>query len=122
MGRQNQEHLGVAKRQVVRRRVMRLEDHAEPAMSDAKTISPAFGLPESRVAPVSEGFKELFIVEHESGDMLDDTGNGGYTTWSTRIEAQDALDSMIDSHPEDGWKVIRFVRDSDVTLSQEDRI
>ncbi len=55
---------------------------------------------------------ELYIVEEPRGDCLDDTGDGGFTVWETRVEAQDALDSRTDG-PED-FQVIRFTRDNDL--------
>lgn len=56
--------------------------------------------------------RELFIVERiEDGSMLDGTGDGGFTVWETRAEAQDALDTEEGSRPNDGpWQVVRFSR------------
>lgn len=52
----------------------------------------------------------LFVVEHESGELLDATGDGGYTVWTTRAEAQDALDTAQVSEPEDTFSIVEFVR------------
>lgn len=51
----------------------------------------------------------LYIVEDPRGECLDDTGDGGFTVWETRVEAQDSLDSRTDG-PEE-FQVIRFARE-----------
>jgi hypothetical protein len=57
--------------------------------------------------------KELFVVEREDGEWVDMQGDGGYSCFLSRAEAQDALDSEADNC-EDGaenYKVVRFVRE-----------
>ena len=54
---------------------------------------------------------ELFIVEDENGEWVDATGDGGWSCWTTRADAQDALDSEADSRDKLAWKVVRFVRE-----------
>lgn len=58
-------------------------------------------------------FSELFIVEYDNGEMVDATGDGGYSVWDTRAEAQDALDSEASSvdDPSIELKIVRFVRE-----------
>lgn len=56
-------------------------------------------------------FQKLYIVEHESGEMLDHTGDAGYSVWDTREEAQDALDCEEDAREDyNHWKIIEFAR------------
>lgn len=56
---------------------------------------------------------ELFIVEQESGEWVDATGDGGWSCWTTHAEAQDALDSEADNCEDQrtAYKVVRFVRE-----------
>jgi hypothetical protein len=55
---------------------------------------------------------ELFIVERENdGEWIDSYGNGGFSVYTERGEAQDALDNEADSGREsDHYRVVRFVR------------
>jgi hypothetical protein len=56
---------------------------------------------------------ELFIVEREDGQWIDSLGDGGWSCWTTRAEAQEALDSEADNceGQEENYKVVRFVRE-----------
>jgi hypothetical protein len=57
---------------------------------------------------------ELFIVEHENGEWVDNTGDGGWSCWTTRAEAQDALDSEVDNYEVAApveFAIVRFVRE-----------
>jgi hypothetical protein len=56
---------------------------------------------------------DLFIVEHENGEWIDSTGDGGWSCWTTRAEAQDALDSEADNDKDQtaAYKVVRFMRE-----------
>ena len=56
---------------------------------------------------------ELFVVERENGDWLDIQGDGGYSCFTSRAEAQDALDSEADccDEPATLYKIVRFVRE-----------
>ena len=56
---------------------------------------------------------ELFIVESENGEWLDNTGDGGWSCWTTQAEAQDALDSEADNGEDQrtAYKIVRFVRE-----------
>jgi hypothetical protein len=60
---------------------------------------------------------ELFIVEHENGEWVDATGDGGWSCWTTLIEAQDALDSEADCRDDQraAYRIIRFARVVEVT-------
>ena len=57
---------------------------------------------------------ELFIVESENGEWLDNTGDGGWSCWTTQAEAQDALDSEADNGEDQrtAYKIVRFVRET----------
>jgi hypothetical protein len=57
--------------------------------------------------------KELFIVEHENGEWVDHTGEGGWSCWTTLAEAQDALNSEADNYEvsEVEFRIVRFVRE-----------
>ena len=50
--------------------------------------------------------KQLFTVEYDNGEMIDVDGDGGYSVWLSRAEAQDALDTTLAS-----------IDDPDVALS-----
>lgn len=57
--------------------------------------------------------KSLFVVEYkDSGDLIDVTGEGGYSVWLTREEAQDALECEASNvpMPEEKLSVVEFRR------------
>lgn len=57
---------------------------------------------------------ELFIVEHQSGEWIDCSGDGGWSGFTSIAEAQDALDSEADCRDESPatFKIVRFVREA----------
>lgn len=58
---------------------------------------------------------ELFVVEREeSGEWIDVQGDGGFSCFTTRAEAQDTLESEADSSDEDPslFRVVKFSRDA----------
>ncbi len=52
--------------------------------------------------------KELFTVEHDDGEMLDSSGDGGFSVYTNRAEAQDAIDSMSEDLP---MTIVCYVRE-----------
>lgn len=52
----------------------------------------------------------LYVVEDEDGEMLDNSGDGGFTVWLSRGDAQEALD-CTDAAAGLGMRVVRFVRE-----------
>lgn len=50
---------------------------------------------------------ELFIVEYENGEALDLYGDGGFSVFTSRAEAQDAMDNVTEDIP---LVMVRFVR------------
>ena len=64
---------------------------------------------------------ELFIVEGENGEWIDNTGDGGWSCWTTQAEAQDALDSEADNGEDQrtAYKIVRFVRETARDTSNE---
>jgi hypothetical protein len=56
---------------------------------------------------------DLFIVEREDGECIDVQGDGGFSVFTNRAEAQDALETEADNaeEAESGYKVVRFVRE-----------
>jgi hypothetical protein len=55
---------------------------------------------------------ELYVVEYEDGEMLDASGDGGFSVFLSAAEAHDAMQSEIASHPENSLTVVRFLRDA----------
>ena len=57
---------------------------------------------------------ELFAVERDNGEWIDAQGDGGFSIFTSRAEAQDALDSEADCCEEgvEHYKIVRFVRES----------
>lgn len=49
---------------------------------------------------------EIFVAEYEDGSLVDDTGDGGWSAWFSRSEAQDAADNDTDNPS----TVVRYVR------------
>ena len=54
---------------------------------------------------------DLFTVEYRDGTMLDDTGDGGFTVWLSRADAQDAAESHDVEKLED-LQIVRYVREA----------
>lgn len=56
---------------------------------------------------------ELFVVEREDGEWVDTVGEGGWSGFTSRGEAQDALDSEADNIDalRTAYKIVRFVRE-----------
>lgn len=54
--------------------------------------------------------RELFTVEDDRGEMVDVEGNGGYSVFQTRTEADDCKDNEENatSH-EFEYRVVRYV-------------
>ncbi len=63
---------------------------------------------------------ELFVVEYPSGSMVDATGDGGFTVWATRAQAQDAMDSHACGEDSKDLVIVRFIREpaEEVTKSK----
>jgi len=57
---------------------------------------------------------ELFIVDYPDGELIDIEGDGGFSVFSTRADAQEALDSEIaavgDRPTTEGLRIVSFVR------------
>lgn len=51
---------------------------------------------------------DLFTVEYEDGEQLDSSGDGGFSVFTSRAEAQDAIDSMSEEFP---MTIVRYARE-----------
>ena len=55
---------------------------------------------------------ELFVVEHENGEWIDAQGEGGYSCFLSRTEAQEALDYEAENCEDEktSYKIVQFSR------------
>ena len=58
-------------------------------------------------------YQELFTVEREDGETIDIQGDGGFSVFTNRAEALDALESEADSCDEERthFKIVCFCRE-----------
>lgn len=55
---------------------------------------------------------ELFAVESDSGDWINSSDGTDFSVYTSRAEAQDALDSHCETDEEAAhYKIVRFVRE-----------